>query len=68
MSYIDLKAAVYVLLTICGLGLLAGSFILARSEDAVNQLTSLVMLISGSGITFFGVLTYMLKDDPDVWR
>ncbi len=43
-----------------------------RVDTAVEPLTYLVpaviLFIVGLGCVFFGLETYLLRDDPDIWR
>jgi hypothetical protein len=68
MSYIHLKTLLYWAVTAFGVFLIACALITGNSNDPVQQGSAWAMILIGSGVVTFGVLTFILKDDPDIWR
>jgi hypothetical protein len=68
MSYHDLKATLFITLPIFGCLLMFLGWNAAAKPDAVSLLSSLVLMAGGAGLVLFGLVTFLLKDDPDVWR
>lgn len=73
LSYHELKKFIYIGLTALGVLFLVFSwhcFNVARagSGDFSEGLTALILLVVGSGCLLFGIETYLLQDDPDIWR
>jgi hypothetical protein len=73
LSYQDIKGTLYVVLTLVGLGFLPSAFycfsLMSASVDPVTYLIpGVILLFVGSVSTFFGLETYLLRDDPDIWR
>jgi hypothetical protein len=68
MSYHDLKATIYIMLPGFGCLLVALGLYNSAKSDAISLLTSLLMIAGGAGLILFGLVTFLLKDDPDVWR
>ena len=71
--YQDLKVAIYILQTLLGFVLLSASVTLfSTTAAAVDPLCyiipAIVLTVVGVGCVFFGVETYLLRDDPDIWR
>ncbi len=73
LTYHELKELLYIGLSLIG-GLLTilsfYQFHLASSasDPFVNILTAMILAIVGSVCIFFGIETYILRDDPDIWR
>lgn len=73
LSIHDLKEAMYIAQTMFGFMLLAiGVYMLQSSGTATDFATSLItgviLSIVGIGSLFFGLETYILKDEEDIWR
>lgn len=73
ISMHDLKEAMYIVQTMFGFILLAlGIYVLQTSRSSEDFATSLIMgsilAVVGVGTLFFGLETYILKDDEDIWR
>lgn len=69
----DLKEAVYVFETIFGLLLLIPAFLVLKAAktdgDALFDLIpGIALVIAAITCIGFGVGTYLVRDDPDVWR
>lgn len=72
-SYHDFKEALYVLQTVLGLffvciGVLLLNTTATASHEIFHVVPALILVIVGTVCVFFGVETYLLRDDPDVWR
>ncbi len=73
ISYLELKQAVYVMMSVFGGFLILMAFhsvsaSAAAQEPFTEVMTALVLIIAGTLFLFFGLTTYFIKDDPDVWR
>lgn len=73
LSYQDIKGTLYVVLTAVGvLFLLAAFYFFQLMPASVDPLTygipGVILLVVGGASTFFGIETYLLRDDPDIWR
>jgi hypothetical protein len=69
----DIKAALYVLQTLIGIFLLGLSICLFQTAgsqlEPISQLVCAVVIFAvGACSTFFGIETFLLRDDPDIWR
>jgi hypothetical protein len=69
----ELKEALYISETLFGIFLLVPAYLVLKM--AVTGSDSLYNLIPGIGLLFaaitciiFGIGTYLVRDDPDVWR
>lgn len=69
----DLKEALYIAQTILGflcVGL--ALFVLQSSAGQIDSICSiisgLILLVVGIFAIFFGLETYLLRDDADIWR
>ena len=72
-SYHDLKKFLYIGLTAMGVLLICASWHcinIARTtfDGASHEITAVVLLAVGSACLLFGFETYLLKEDPDIWR
>ncbi len=72
-SYPKLKLMVYVAETVLGIVLLGISwYSFQQSVYSVNPFViivpAIILLAVGCLCILFGVETYFLKDDPDIWR
>lgn len=72
-SYRDLKTILYCLGTICGVAMLLLSCHLFRIADAAPDpasylISAMVLLVVGLITILFGLDTFLLRDDPDIWR
>ncbi len=68
-----LKGAVYVMMALLGAYLLYTASCLIRTsgstlEPEVQVLTGLGIMVAGCGSLFFGICTYILREEEDVWR
>ncbi len=73
ISIHELKKALFVLQILIGIFLIGVSIYLFQSADLeaepISQLlTGIILLVVGICSTFFGVETYLLRDDPEIWR
>lgn len=73
LSYHELKKLIYVGETALGVVFIVASiYQLQISAVAMNPIshvaTALILLVVGIGCVFFGVETYLLREDPDIWR
>jgi len=73
LRYYELKELIYAGQTVLGIILVLVSFYqlyLSASASAplLNLLTALILAVVGGGCIFFGIETYLLRDDPDIWR
>jgi hypothetical protein len=71
-SYHDYKEALYVLQTLFGFLFVFMAFLLNTTAPAglevFHIVPAIILVIVGIGCIFFGVETYLLRDDPDIWR
>jgi len=72
-SYRNLKEALYVMHVLLGVSLIIAAVVLfnttaSATEPICYTLPAIVLVIVGVGCVFFGVETYLLRDDPDIWR
>jgi len=68
----DLLTALYCFIAILGLILIGFAwYVWAQSEAAQEPfsywVTAIVLLIVGIVLVMFGIETYIVRDDPDVW-
>ena len=72
LSYQDLKKVLYILQTILGIAMVILSnrlWIAATTNgDPVNEIAALGLFVAGLMCTVFGIMTYLLRQDPDIWR
>jgi len=69
----DLKEALYISETIFGLFLLVLAFFVLKSalascESLYYLIPALGIFLAGIACLVFGIGTYIVRDDPDVWR
>lgn len=72
-SYHELKKVLYLVQSLVGIVLIVYSAILfSTSAEHVEPICYLipagVLAVVGVFCLFFGVETYLLRDDPDIWR
>jgi hypothetical protein len=67
MSWFELKQLLYLVLTLCGVALLVASFPTTHSHDPVAQLCGCFMLLVGAGLLIFGLVTYLCREDWEIW-
>lgn len=72
-SYRNLKEALYVMHVLLGVSLIIAAVVLFNTTASATEpicyiLPGIVLVIVGVGCVFFGVETYLLRDDPDIWR
>jgi predicted phage tail protein len=72
-SYHEMKEALYILQSVLGVLLIIISITLFNTGGGVlhpicNVVPAVVLMVIGSSCVFFGVETYLLRDDPDIWR
>ena len=66
----DLKPWVSVISGVVGVCLVAGSFFVASTNDAhklFNDITQLIMLIAGAVAIIVAIVSFFLRDTPDIW-
>ena len=73
LSYTDLKKILYVMGAVCGLVMIVFSvYLLGIARAAADPLgyyiPALILFVVGIGCVFFGVETYILRNEPDIWR
>ena len=69
LTYAELKRILYIAQTSFGILLcVLGVHSLIATTDPVIMVAALMESAAGCGLIIFGSLTYILKDDPDVWR
>lgn len=73
LSYPDLKLVLYTFLVAMGLAFLWAAFhffmLFPVDPDPIGCLSAaLAFLLTGSLCLIFGLDTWILHDDPDVWR
>lgn len=73
ISYRELRILLYWAQTVLGLLFLALAYNLLVTADTVpeplcNVVPGIILLGVGLGCTLFGLDTFLLKDDPDLWR
>lgn len=73
LSYHELKELIYIGEAALGVVFIGASmYQLHISAAAMNPIshiaTALILLVVGVGCVFFGVETYLLREDPDIWR
>lgn len=72
-SYIEIKKLIYILETALGVIAAAVAVYLfsaakAAEEPALLMMPAGVLLIVGLTTILFGAVTYLIRDDEDVWR
>jgi uncharacterized membrane-anchored protein YitT (DUF2179 family) len=72
-SYRHLKEAVYVMQVLLGVSLITASVFLFNNTSLATEpicyiVPGTILMIVGLSCVFFGVETYLLRDDPDIWR
>lgn len=68
MTIIEMKKVLYLLQTIFGVFLCYIGLQSFHSPDPVQMLAGWILTGAGTGLFIFGVLTFLLRDDPDIWR
>jgi len=73
MRYTELKEILYFAITFLGIiFLLAGIYqylqALWATVPITHMVTSFILCVMGIICVMFGIETYMLRDDPDIWR
>jgi len=73
LSYRNLKEAVYIMLVLLGVMLIIAAVVLFNTTSFATEpicyiLPGTIVMIVGIICVFFGVETYLLRDDPDIWR
>lgn len=73
IRYYELKKVIYIALAILGVALTTIAIfefakIGAANINPTSWLTGMVCMLSGAGMIFFSIETFLLRDDPDVWR
>lgn len=69
----DLKEALYIVQTILGFLAIGLSLIVLQScgnqtEPICSIISGVILFAVGVFAIFFGLETYLLKDDADIWR
>lgn len=68
MRWAEMKLTVYSTMTLFSIVLLLLAFRLSHEARMPEAITSIVLFAVGCGLLMFGILTYVLREDPDVWR
>ena len=73
MSYIDLKKLIYIGETVLGVLLLVLALhqlhLASVSADPLsNAITAAILFAVSTACLVFGIDTFILREDPDVWR
>jgi hypothetical protein len=69
----DLKEAMYIVQTVLGFLCLGLALFLLQSggsliDSICSIMSGLILMVVGIFAIFFGLETYLLRDDPDIWR
>jgi hypothetical protein len=67
MSWHELKLTLYIVLALSGAGMVATSFFIPNAARLPDAIGALVLLCTGVGMLFFGLTTYLIRDESDVW-
>ena len=72
-DYKSLKQAVYVMLVLLGFTLIITGVVLFNTTSFATEpisyiLPGMILIVVGIGCVFFGIETYFLRDDPDIWQ
>jgi hypothetical protein len=72
-SYHDLKAALYIGLTLFGSSLLFIALYLKRTapvavDPSLNFIPAIILFMVGMTCIFFGVQVFIIRDDPEIWQ
>lgn len=73
VSLHDIKKAVYLGMTALGAFLLIAAFHMMRSSNTVAEpvgiiISAAILIFAALICIFFGMVTFIIQDDPDVWR
>lgn len=68
MAWTELKFILYIWMTAFSAVLLVLCFNLSRSTSLPDTISAVTLLVTGCILLIFGVLTYVLREDPDIWR
>lgn len=73
INYHTLKSAIYVSLSLFGTSLLFIAWYLKKlapysSDPAFDTVPAIILTLVGMTCIFFGVQTFFLRDDPDIWE
>lgn len=67
-SYRHLKKLLYVFETLMGVLFLVLSNSLFQQATLSTWLAAVVLFVTGSVCCVFGITTFRLREDPDIWR
>jgi len=72
-DYQNLKQAVYVMLVLLGVTLIIAAVVLLNTTAVATEpicyiVPGVILMGVGIACVFFGVETYFLRDDPDIWQ
>lgn len=67
INWFEMKELLYVFLTVCGIALLVGSYPAMHSANAVAQVCGFILLVTGLALSLFGLVTYLCRDDWEIW-
>lgn len=72
LSYHDIKEAVYIWMTLLGAFFVILACIIFQSAHGLAApvgflLTAAVLFLAGLLCIFFGLVTFLIRDDPEVW-
>jgi hypothetical protein len=73
ISYQQLKKTIYISMSVLGAVFLLGGFIFdqlrsSSPEPISMDIAATVLALVGTLCLCFGCATYLLRDDPDIWR
>lgn len=72
-TYRDLKGTLYLLETLLGVVLIGAAIVFINATPLASHplwyvFPGAILLMVGIACVFFGIETYFLRDDPDIWR
>lgn len=67
VTWLEMKRTLYAVLTACGIALMVMAYFLSRSAWFPETVTALILFITGTALLFFGLVTYMCRDDWEIW-
>ncbi len=73
LSYHDLKVALYCSMTVLGAVLMAfAAYMFRRGQSDLDPFTytlpAIILAMVGFFCLVFGIETYLLRDDPEIWQ
>ena len=70
-SYHNLKRIIYILQTAIGIYFMFMAYTIGAGfhpHDVTDVVVGVTLAFIGLGLTVFGILTYLLRADEDIWR